>query len=150
MPYLSYQSPAGALTLFEEDDSIIAIDWGSSPNTKSTPLLKSAQSQLDAYFNGSLKDFDLPLRPSGTEFQVILWTQLLKIPYGAVRTYGDLATDLNSAARAVGGACGRNPIPIIIPCHRVISASGKLTGYAGGDGINTKRALLRLEGYGLL
>jgi methylated-DNA-[protein]-cysteine S-methyltransferase len=147
MPYLSYQSPAGALTVFEEAGSIVAIDWGSTPNAQFTPLLERAQIQLDAYFNGSLKDFDLPLRPTGTEFQIILWNQLLKIPYGSVLTYGDLAKDLNSAARAVGGACGQNPIPIIIPCHRVISANGQLTGYTGGNGIDTKRALLRLEGY---
>ena len=150
MPYLSYKSPAGALTVFEENSAIVAIDWGSTPNTQTTPLLENAINQLDGYFSGTLKDFDLPLRPSGTQFQVDLWNQLLNIPYGSVCTYGDLATNLNSAARAVGGACGRNPIPIVIPCHRVISANGKLTGYTGGDEIETKRALLRLEGYGLL
>ena len=150
MPYLSYKSPAGALTVFEENSAIVAIDWGSTPNTQTTPLLENAINQLDGYFSGTLKDFDLPLRPSGTQFQVNLWNQLLKIPYGTVCTYGDLATNLNSAPRAIGGACGSNPIPIVIPCHRVISAKGKLTGYTGGDGIDTKRALLRLEGYGLL
>lgn len=150
MTHLTYESPAGELTLFEEDAAIVAVDWGATPNTGTTPLLEEACKQLNAYFNGTLKDFDLPLRTVGTDFQLKLWKYLQAIPYGTILTYGELAANLGSAARAVGGACGRNPLPIIIPCHRVISANGKLTGYSGGDGINTKRALLRLEGYGLL
>lgn len=149
MPHLTYNSPAGSLTLFEEDGALIAVDWGQAPETQSTPLLEEAHHQLDAYFNGTLKEFNLPLSPQGTPFQQSLWKFLQQIPYGTTRTYGDIATDLGSAARAVGGACGKNPLPIIIPCHRVISANGKLTGYTGGEGIETKRALLRLEGCGL-
>ncbi|MBT3767356.1 MAG: methylated-DNA--[protein]-cysteine S-methyltransferase [Rhodospirillaceae bacterium] len=149
MPHLTYQSQAGALTLFEDDGALVAFDWGEVPESQSSALLEEAHRQLDAYFNGTLQQFDLPLRPQGTAFQKRLWTLLQQIPYGTIQTYGDLAKALGSAARAVGGACGKNPLPIIIPCHRVISATGKLTGYTGGDGIDTKRALLRLEGYRL-
>ena len=149
MPHLTYQSPAGTLTLFEDHGALVAFDWGEVPESQSSALLEEAHRQLDAYFNGTLQQFDLPLRPQGTAFQKRLWTLLQQIPYGTIQTYGDLAKALGSAARAVGGACGKNPLPIIIPCHRVISATGKLTGYTGGDGIDTKRALLRLEGYRL-
>ncbi|MBT7487016.1 MAG: methylated-DNA--[protein]-cysteine S-methyltransferase [Rhodospirillales bacterium] len=149
MPHITYQSPAGTLTLFEDDGALVAFDWGEVPASQSSPLLDEARRQLDAYFDGAIKQFDLPLRPQGTAFQKRLWALLQRIPYGTVQTYGDLAKALGSAARAVGGACGKNPLPIIIPCHRVISATGKLTGYTGGDGLETKRALLRLEGYRL-
>ena len=89
--------------------------------------------------------FDLPLRPSGTQFQVAVCNAMLRIRYGEVRTYGEIAEDISSAPRAVGGACGRNPIPILIPCHRVVGANGKLTGFSGGEGVSTKRTLLTLE-----
>jgi methylated-DNA-[protein]-cysteine S-methyltransferase len=153
MPHLTYQSPAGSLALFEENGTLVACKWGQVPesatDSQSSSLLTETCQQLDAYFSGDLKQFDLPLRPAGTRFQKSLWELLQRIPYGSTQTYGDLAKTLGTAARAVGAACGKNALPIIIPCHRVISATGKLTGYTGGDGIETKRALLRLEGYRL-
>ena len=99
------------------------------------------------YFDGKLTTFDLPLALQGTTFQKNVWREMQKIPYGQVQTYGDISGTLNSAARAVGGACGKNPIPIIIPCHRVIGGGGKMTGFSGGEGVETKIQLLTLEGY---
>ncbi|MBT3305429.1 MAG: methylated-DNA--[protein]-cysteine S-methyltransferase [Alphaproteobacteria bacterium] len=147
MAHLSMNSPIGFLTIFEDDGAIVALDWGRVDNAEPTPMLEAARDQLNDYFDATRKDFDLPLAPRGTSFQCALWNLLCRIPFGQVQTYGDLARQLDSGPRAVGGACGRNPIPIIIPCHRVIGQNGSLTGYSGGDGVNSKRALLRLEGY---
>jgi methylated-DNA-[protein]-cysteine S-methyltransferase len=99
--------------------------------------------QLDAYFAGELERFDLPLAPAGTEFERRVWEALTEIPYGETVSYGELAGELGSAARAVGGANARNPISIIVPCHRVVGSTGKLTGYAGG--LDVKRRLLDHE-----
>lgn len=110
------------------------------------PLLREAVRQLAAYFARELKEFDLPLAPVGTDFQVRVWTALQAIPYGEVATYGEVARGLGMtghAARAVGLANGRNPIPVVIPCHRVVGASGALTGYGGG--MARKQFLLELE-----
>ena len=107
-------------------------------------MLKNAAKQLNAYFDGKLTNFDLPLRPFGTDFQQRVWRAMIKIPYGKVRTYGQLAEKLNSGARPVGTACRRNPIPIIIPCHRVLGTQS-LGGYSGEGGLETKVALLTLE-----
>lgn len=138
-------SPTGPLTLFEETGEIIVVEWGQVKGGTTTPLLTEAKNQLSEYFARDRETFDLPLNPIGTDFQKAVWQQMLAIPYGETKTYGDLATTLNSAARAVGGACGKNPIPIIIPCHRVMGANGKLTGFSGGEGVETKEALLQLE-----
>ena len=146
MPYLSISSPIGPLTLFEEEDVLLALEFGRAPEPEETPLLAAARDQLDAYFDGKLTDFDLPLAPAGTAFQQAVWRAMRNIPFGSVRTYGAIAAEIGSAARAVGGASARNPIPIIIPCHRVVGSNGALTGYSGCEGITTKRALLRLEG----
>lgn len=115
-----------------------------------TPLLREAKSQLDAYFAGRLKAFDLPLNPVGTDFQLKVWKALGTIPYGETLTYGGLAERVGNtrASRAVGMANSRNPLPVFIPCHRVIGTSGKLTGYTGGLEIKIK--LLQLEGVCLL
>lgn len=145
-PQLSYPSPVGDLTVSEDDGAIVALDFGRGMTQTRTALLDEAVAQLAAYFDGSLSDFDLPLNPQGTDFQKKVWDLMRAIPYGGTRAYADLARDLNSAARAVGGACGANPIPVIIPCHRVLAAGGKMGGFSGGDGIPTKVALLRLEG----
>ena len=112
---------------------------------KQTPLLRRAAAQMEAYFAGKRQHFDLPLAPEGTGFEQQVWKLLRAIPYGQTCTYGDLACRLNNprAARAVGGACHRNPLPIFIPCHRVVGAAGKLTGYAGG--LPIKKTLLDLE-----
>ncbi len=145
-PQLSYPSPVGDLTVSEDDGAIVALDFGRGMTQTRTALLDEAVAQLAAYFDGSLSDFDLPLNPQGTDFQKKVWDLMRAIPYGGTRAYADLARDLNSAARAVGSACDANPIPVIIPCHRVLAAGGKMGGFSGGDGIPTKVALLRLEG----
>ncbi len=149
MAHTSLNSPFGPLSLFEDAGTLVALEWGRTPDKQPSPLLEEAGRQLNAYFDGGLKDFDLPLAPGGTFFQRSVWDQLRRIPFGAVRSYGDIATALSSAPRAVGGACGRNPIPIIIPCHRVVGSGGWLGGYSGGDGLKTKTALLRLEGHSI-
>ncbi len=145
-PQLSYPSPVGDLTVSEDEGAIVALDFGRGMTQTRTALLDEAVAQLAAYFDGSLAAFDLPLNPHGTVFQKKVWELMRAIPYGGTRAYADLARDLNSAARAVGGACGANPIPVIIPCHRVLAAGGKMGGFSGGEGIPTKVALLRLEG----
>ncbi len=145
MAHLSMNSPLGSLTVFEERGALVAIEWGRAPGPKSSPLLAEAVKQLDAYFDGRLRAFDLPLRPTRTVFQRTVWSLMGDIPYGVTRTYGEFARILRTAPRPVGGACRRNPIPIVIPCHRVIGAGATMTGYSGGRGIATKRALLRLE-----
>lgn len=148
MSYLAYNSPVGPLTLFEEDGRIIAVEWGWPPETDEppAPVLEQARDQLDAYFEGKLTQFDLPLDPMGTPFQKKVWQALARIPFGATRSYGELAAELGTAPRALGGACGRNPLPILIPCHRVLAADRSLGGYSGLDGTDTKRFLLQLEG----
>ena len=115
-----------------------------------SPLLDAAEAQLREYFAGARRTFDLPLAPHGTAFQQRVWAALRAIPYGETCTYGELAAAIGSpnASRAVGMANHRNPIPIIIPCHRVIGANGTLTGYAGG--LEIKRKLLALEGITIL
>jgi methylated-DNA-[protein]-cysteine S-methyltransferase len=147
MNYTSLLSPTGPLTLFEEAGEIIAVEWGQTKGGSETPLLHEAKDQISQYFARERQIFELPLNPKGTEFQKAVWQQMLEIPYGQTKTYGALAKNLKSAARAVGGACGKNPIPIIIPCHRVMGANGKLTGFSGGEGVATKEALLRLESF---
>ena len=148
MPQLSLYSPFGDLTLSETEGALVSLDWGRAPPEfqSATELLDTARRQLDDYFDGSRRTFDLPIRPAGTAFQQRVWQLMLAIPAGATRTYGDLAAELGSAARAVGAACGANPLPIIIPCHRVLAAGGRLGGYSGDGGTETKAALLRLEG----
>jgi methylated-DNA-[protein]-cysteine S-methyltransferase len=146
MAHTSLNTPLGILSLFEEAGTLVAVEWGRAPGNDSTPLLENARAQLDAYFDGALTSFDLPLRPGGTPFQRSVWDSLLRIPHGETVTYGHLANALNTAPRPVAGACSRNPIPIIIPCHRVVGANHRLGGYSGGDGVATKRALLSLEG----
>ena len=143
---LSLPSPLGPLTLSEQNGALIALDWHDEPENAATPLLRRAAKQLAEYFAGKRRDFDLPLAPRGTAFQHNVWTRMAKIPYGKVITYGDLAQAVGSAPRAIGGACGRNPIAIILPCHRVVGSAGALTGYSGGGGLNTKQFLLELEG----
>jgi len=146
MPTLSLSSPLGPLVLTETGSAITALDWGAAEAGVETTLLATARDQLTEYFDGRRRNFDLPLSPDGTDFQRRVWDAMCAIPYGETRAYGDLAHDLDSAARAVGTACGRNPIPILIPCHRVVGKGGALTGYSGGGGLDTKQFLLELEG----
>lgn len=146
MPQQCIFSPLGELTLSEEDGAIVALDWGQGGFLEDSPLLTEAANQLRAYFTGALKSFDLPLKPHGTTHMIRVWNELQAIPYGQVRTYGEMAETIGSAPRAIGGACGRNPIPIIIPCHRVIASNGGLGGYSGDGGVTDKKFLLKLEG----
>jgi methylated-DNA-[protein]-cysteine S-methyltransferase len=145
MPSLSISSPVGNLILEEAAGAIVSIRWDDDPAGNGSPLLTEAALQLDAYFAGRLTNFDLPLRPAGSEFEMRVWAAMQDIPYGESRCYGDLALTTHSAPRAVGRACGRNPIPVVIPCHRVLG-KGWMGGYSGAGGLTTKRALLELEG----
>ena len=143
---LTCETPLGPMTFREEAGAIVSLNWERAKDQDPTPLLTRAAEQLEEYFAGTRTDFDLPLAPGGSAFQRAICDQMLRIPYGETRTYGDLAAALDTAPRAVGIACGRNTIPIVIPCHRVVGAGGALTGYSGGDGVETKSFLLRLEG----
>ena len=139
-------SPVGDLTLFEDEGKLVAVDWGWVDHGVETAVLTRARRQLDDYFDGRRRDFDLPLALVGTAYQQKVWAALRAIPFGTVLSYGALAAKIDSAPRAVGGACGRNPVPIIVPCHRVLPRDGRLGGYSGLDGPETKRFLLALEG----
>ncbi len=147
MAQLSLHSPVGDLTVTEEDGRIISLDWGWVPAEwqQATPLLERAAWQINRYFDGETGAIDLPLDPPGTAFQKKVWAEMLKIPAGETRSYGEIAKILGSAAQPVGTACGANPIPILIPCHRIVAAGGRLGGYSGDGGLETKVALLRLE-----
>jgi methylated-DNA-[protein]-cysteine S-methyltransferase len=145
MPQLSLLTPLGALTLSEEDGAIVALDWGKGRDQEETPGLREAADQLQDYFDNLRATFDLKLAPFGSPFRQKVWAALQAIPPGETRSYGELAASLGTAARAIGGANGANPIPIIIPCHRVVGTGGALGGYSAGDGLATKRYLLELE-----
>lgn len=145
MPQLSLHTPLGEITVSEEDGAIVSLDWGRGSDQEATPLLCEARDQLHDYFDGQRLTFQLPLAPHGTPFQRRVWDALTRIPPGETRSYLDIAREIASVPRAVGQANGRNPIPILIPCHRVIAATGALGGFSGGDGPPTKRYLLDLE-----
>lgn len=147
----TYKTPLGSLTLAEENDSLTNCSFGTSAklpqnaDIRETKLLKEAWRQLQQYFNGERKTFNLPLAPQGTTFQQAAWQALLTIPYGQTASYKDMAIKVGNpkACRAIGMANNKNPIGIIIPCHRVIGSNGKLVGYAGG--LDIKQKLLSLE-----
>lgn len=153
MYYCYLKSPIGDLLLAGDDDglSLIGFPQGKMRHDPEPDWIfnekpfAAARQQLEEYFAGDRKEFDLPLNLSGTEFQVKVLEELQRIPYGETTSYGDIAKRIGRprAMRAVGAANGRNPIPIIVPCHRVIGSSGDLTGFGGG--LDTKAALLRLE-----
>lgn len=146
MSQISLHSPIGDLSVAEEGGNIVSLDWGWGSAQSKTPLLLEARRQIEAYFDGDLEDFELPLAPAGTPFQRLVWAALSAIPYARTITYGALATEVKTSPRAAGMACGANPIPLIIPCHRVLGAGGQLGGYSGDGGVQTKVALLCLEG----
>lgn len=146
MPCLTIPTQFGALTLWEDDGAIVRLDW-EGEGLDDTPLLVEAARQLRAYDAGGLTEFDLPLRVAGSDFQRAVCAEMSAIPFGDTVTYGEIAKALNQSAQAVGSACGGNPIPVIIPCHRVMGARG-LTGFSGKGGVETKVALLRHEGAG--
>ncbi|RRA49279.1 methylated-DNA--[protein]-cysteine S-methyltransferase [Acidipila sp. EB88] len=156
---LSYKwtaSPIGNLKLVASDEGLVAVLWEQERpgrvvltnlrETPTQPILRQAEKELEEYFSGTRDVFTVPLDMRGTPFQKQVWKRLLAIPFGETRTYGQLAEQLGNtrATRAVGAANGRNPIAILVPCHRVIGASGKLTGFAGG--LRAKERLLQLEG----
>lgn len=146
---ISFDSPIGAITVESTGEKITALYIGQpSPVFGSSKVLREAKKQLGAYFAGKLTKFDLPVQLHGTEFQLAVYKQIAKIGFGKTLSYADIAAKLGKplASRAVGGAVGSNPVPIIVGCHRVLGASGKITGYSGGDGLPTKRMLLKLEG----
>jgi methylated-DNA-[protein]-cysteine S-methyltransferase len=134
----------GDLTVSERDRHIVSLDWGWARDQTKTALLMEAHTQLQEYFDGERQTFELPLDPPGTPYQCRVWQALCRIPTGETRTYAAIARDVGGGPRAVGQANRANPIPILIPCHRVVSASG-LGGYSAGDGLETKRWLLGLE-----
>lgn len=153
--YTHMSSPLGRLILVADAAGMRAIEFDDAAHPvaraadwceQQTALLDGARRQLEDYFAGSRQCFDLPLAARGTDFQLRVWTCLRDIPFGQTRSYADIARILGqpAAVRAVGAANGRNPLAIVVPCHRVIGADGSLTGYAGG--LDRKRALLSLEG----
>lgn len=152
MQAIGIESPVGHLTLLAHDAHIVALDWRKPSEHLKRPrgdqetraVLKDGARQLRAYFDGKQNTFDLPLAPRGTDFQQQVYQALIAIEFGNTRTYGELAASLKTAAQPVGQACGSNPIPIIIPCHRVLGRDGA-GGFSGRGGIETKIALLRHE-----
>ena len=149
MPSTVVDSPIGPLGLIASEDALEAVvfDGEAISPEGSSPVLAEAGRQLDAYFAGELVEFDLPLELHGTDFNRRCWLALATIPYGQTVSYGEQARRLGygrDAARAVGSANGRNPLPIVLPCHRVIGADGSLTGFGGG--LHVKRFLLEHEG----
>ncbi len=147
-------SPIGTLTIVADDAAVVAIDWDAPVGPQDGvvdvphgehPVLDAAVAQLTEYFDGERTDFDLPLAPAGTEFQRAAWSALRRIPFGETISYGEQAVMLGdkNKSRAVGAANGKNPIPIVVPCHRVVASNGHLTGFAGG--LDTKAWLLEHE-----
>lgn len=145
MPTRTFESPVGRLTVTERDGALVALCWADGLERSESPLLDEAVRQLEAYFAGTLHRFDLPLSPAGTPFQRSVWQEMSRIPFGRTMSYGALAGRVGGIARAVGSACGANPIPIVIPCHRVVAAGGGLGGFSGAGGPATKRLLLAHE-----
>lgn len=147
-------SPIGRLELVESGGALVAIRFDAPPDGAEAArggaaVLGEARRQLEEYFAGERRVFDLPLRPSGTGFQRRVWDRVAAVPWGTTTTYGAIARRMGlpvGAARAVGAANGANPLPIVVPCHRVVGSDGRLTGYAGG--LARKDGLLRLEGVG--
>lgn len=153
--YKTIESPVGPLLLAADGAGLRLIEFqsprhpmprGSDWREGDNDTLAQTRMQLDEYFDGRRRSFDLPLSPRGTTFQLAVWNALTEIPYGETRSYGQQAARIGQpqSVRAVGAANGRNPLPIVIPCHRVIGADGSLTGFGGG--LPTKQFLLRLEG----
>lgn len=145
MKKYTYKSKFVKLLIKEDDGKLVGLDITDEDYFDSSPLIDESISQLDEYFSGKRKTFDLKIEVKGTDFQKRVWDALQKIPYGETRTYQEIAEEVGSpkGQRAVGGANNKNPIMIIIPCHRVIGKNGKLVGFAGG--LDVKKSLLELE-----
>ena len=154
MPTKTIETPIGPVTVTVQDGAVVEIAFAAARHgaartgaaiAEDAEILETATAQLRDYFAGRRHGFTVPIALKGTPFQRRVWQAMAEIPYGRLRSYGALARQLSTAPRAVGGACGRNPIPIIVPCHRVVGETG-IGGYSGGAGLDTKRRLLRLEG----
>jgi len=149
LPQLSLHTPIGPLTISAEDEAIVAVDWGWGRDQEPTPVLLSAKAWLQRYFDGAVDAMALPLAPFGTPYRKRVWHSICDIPLGATRSYLAVARLAGGSARSVGGAMATNPIPILIPCHRVLGSGPRGTlvigGYSGGEGIETKQFLLDLE-----
>ncbi len=149
MACLTIQTPTGPMTITQDGDAITRVVWGGVDAQDDTSLLRRAEAQINEYFDGSRTEFDLPLWVEGSDFQRAVCDVMSAIPFGETLTYGDISKQLNIPAQAIGQACGGNPIPLIIPCHRVLAASG-LGGFSGDggglSGIELKVQLLRHEG----
>lgn len=149
MPCLTIDTPTGPLSLTEDDGAIIRVEWGGPTGRDDTPLLRRAEVQIGEYFAGTRTEFKVPLKVLGSDFQRDVCAVMSAIPFGETVTYGDIAKQLKIPAQAIGQACGGNPIPLIIPCHRVLGATG-LGGFSGDGGglagIELKVQLLRHEG----
>lgn len=146
----SFDSPVGRISLFANGEKIVGITMAGpkiAPSGKAR-VLTDAEKQLKAYFAGKSKLLDFAVELHGTDFQKAVWKQIAKIGFGKTKSYADIARAIGKplASRAVGGAVGSNPVPLVIGCHRVLGASGRITGYSGGKGIPTKQWLLKLEG----
>ena len=145
-----FDSPIGNIYLEARNNKVVFLTMGGPKvaDSGSSAVLDDAEKQLKSYFSGQGKNLDFAVEVNGTEFQRAVWQQISEIPFGETKTYGEIAEAIGrpKAVRAVGGAVGANPVPLIIGCHRVLGASGKITGYSGGDGLPTKRWLLALEG----
>lgn len=144
MPARIIATPTGPMRLTEEDGRLIRVTWTDGDADDDTPLLREAEAQIAAYFDGQRTAFDLPLEVRGSDTQRAICAAIAAIPHGETRTYGDLARALSLPAQAVGRGCGGNPLPLVIPCHRVLGTNG-LGGFSGGTGVETKVALLRHE-----
>jgi methylated-DNA-[protein]-cysteine S-methyltransferase len=139
------RTPLGPVTLVADERTIVAVRFADTGKPGTNPLLEDAAAQIRAYFAGELRRFRLPLAPPASVHQCRVREAMLAIAYGNTSTYGELAAAIGSSPRAVGQACGRNPLPIIVPCHRVVGAGGQLGGYSGGRGQATKGWLLNFE-----
>ena len=147
MPEITIEtSPVGPLSIEEKDGALVAVRWRKARQERPTPLLEDAVRQVRAYLARERRGFDLPLAPEGSAFEQQVWAAMQRIPYGETRSYGEIAQETGGMPQDVGSACGSNPLPIIIPCHRVLAGGGRLGGYSGKGGLETKTTLLVLEG----
>jgi methylated-DNA-[protein]-cysteine S-methyltransferase len=141
-------SPLGPITVVANEHAVTSVVIGQEGGSDSSSILDHAVTQLTEYFAGERTKFSVPVELPGTEFQRAVWAELQTIPFGSTASYQELGVraGLGNAPRAVGGALGKNPVPIIVPCHRILAHDRRITGYSGGDGIPTKEKLLSLEG----
>lgn len=145
----SIETPIGPISVYAKGNALVYLRMTqpAEPKYGESAVVEQALTQLSQFFKGERKEFSVPMQATGTEFQKAVWDEIAKIPFGETRSYGQIAQNIGNpaASRAVGGAVGANPFAIIVPCHRVMGASGKITGFSGGEGIPTKRWLLKFE-----